>query len=102
MDVETLVYLLVFFVVSLYAVGLEYGERRWQFVQRYTWLTAVVGDGLILAFLRLLVALNCFSFDDFTLAVYVTVVAGIPILLRELIRHLSGQLRHEQEIRRGD
>jgi len=74
-------------------------ERRWQLVQRYTWLTVVVGDALILGFLGLLVTVERFELNDFWRAAGVTVLAGLPILFRELVRHLLHDLRHERQIR---
>lgn len=74
----------------VYAVVLEWAEERWGVVSDLTWLSVVVGVGMVLGFMAVVwweaavVALLCFG------------VAGVPIVVRSLV---NGQ-RRRGEVRR--
>lgn len=77
----------LFGVSVLYAVFLEWSERRFGFVSAYTWLTVVIGVGFTL------IGLAVASLEAALLALAVFVASGIPIIARSVIN----DLRERQE-----
>lgn len=65
-------------------------ERRWQLVSRYTWLSVVCGNGLVLAFLAALI-----PFDAWLIVVAAFAVASAPVLVRSLARQVAIERSNE-------
>ena len=76
--------LLVLFLVSvLYAIFLEWSERRFGFVSAYAWLTVVISVGYTL------IGLAVISLEVAILALLAFVATGIPIVVRSLCLDLA-------------
>jgi hypothetical protein len=91
---ETGLILVVLFMAScLYTVTLEWSERRWRFVSRMTWLSVVLGTGMVLAALYALL-----SWDAWLLVALAFIVAGLPVVGRSLLNDLARDLALESKI----
>lgn len=76
--------LLVLFLTSIiYAILLQWLERRWGFVSAYTWLTVVIGVGYTLCGLAFL------NWKAAALALLVFVVSSVPIIARSIINDMA-------------
>lgn len=76
--------LVVLFLTSiLYAIVLQWSERRWGFVTAYTWLTVVVGVGYTLLGLAVL------NWKASALAFGVFAVSSVPIIARSIINDMA-------------
>lgn len=76
--------LVVLFLASiLYAILLQWSERRWGFVSAYTWLTVVVGVAYTLGGLAFL------NWRAAVLALIVFSVSSVPIIARSIINDLA-------------
>lgn len=89
----------LFLVSVLYAIVLEYLERRWGVVTDYTWLSVVIGVGYTLGALALL------DWGAARLALMVFAVASVPIIIRSLVNDIMQRhelRRHLEERGNGD
>ena len=86
------------FVTSIiYAVLLQWSERRWGFVSAYTWLTVVIGVGYTLIGLAVL----CWQAAVLGLVVFAS--SCIPIITRSVILDLQERNeRMDYHERRGN
>ena len=69
----------------LYALFLEWSERRFGFVTAYTWLTVVIGVALTLG------GLAVASLEAALLALAAFVATGIPIVARSVVNDLRAR-----------
>lgn len=88
---------LLFLTSVLYAILLEWSERRFGFVSAYTWLTVVVGVAYTLGILALL------SWQASVLALVMFAVSGVPIVGRSIINDMvQRNERMDYHERRGN
>lgn len=71
------------FVVSiLYALALEWSERRWGFVSAYTWITVVIGVAYTL------IGVAVLSLEAAILCLVAFGVSSIPIIVRSIVNDM--------------
>ena len=83
----------LFLASTLYAVALEWAERRYSFTSDYTWLTVVIGVALTLAGLAVLDPRAA------GLALLLFVVTGIPMIGRAIIVDVRNRQRTREAYR---
>lgn len=87
-------------VTSIYAAILNVkGVREWYTPDR-TWITVVIGDGLILGALRVAVWAGEMSNAAWLLALTYTCVAGAPIIIWQQIRKFRRRQRAAKTLER--
>jgi hypothetical protein len=79
---------------ALYAVGLEFAERKWQLVSRKTWLSVVIGVVIILAWVALVL-----DFVTWCRVCFAFVACGSPVILRSVIRETIRERNLERAIK---
>ena len=90
---------LLFLTSVIYAIALEWSERRWGFVSAYTWLTVVIGVAYTLAGLALL------SWQASVVALVVFGASSLPIIARSIINDVvqrNERMDYHQKRGNGD
>lgn len=79
---------------TLYAVILEAVQQRWQLVARRTWITVVIGNALILAWLLVLL-----PFRQWLKVAAAFAAAGSPVVARSILHEILREMVAERRIR---
>jgi hypothetical protein len=87
-------------VTSLYAAVLNIKRIREWYTPDRTYVTVVIGDGLILAALACLVPAGVFTFWQWWIAFVYTLSAGIPIIIWQRLRKIQRQRRAAKALER--
>ncbi len=87
-------------VTIAYALVLNIRQVREWYTPDRTWVTVVIGDGLIIGALALTALVGAIGWDAWWIALLFTCVAGAPIIVWQLIRKLQRQRRAAQALER--
>ena len=87
-------------VASLYAAVLNIRAVREWYTPDRTWITVVIGDGLILGALLCLVPFGILALWQWWIACVYTVAAGVPIIIWQHIRAMQRKHRAAQALER--
>ena len=87
-------------VSSLYAAVLNIRAVREWYTPDRTWITVVIGDGLIIAALLCLVPSGVLSMAQWWIVLVYTFAAGVPIIIWQFIRAMQRKHRAAQALER--
>ena len=87
-------------VASAYAAILNIKAVRDWYTPDRTWLTVVIGDGLILGALLCLVPYGALSLWQWWIAFVYTLSAGVPIIIWQKLRKIQRQRRAAKALER--
>ncbi len=87
-------------VSTLYAVVLNIRTVREWYTPDRTWITVVIGDGLILAALLCLVPFGILAIAQWWIILIYTFAAGVPIIIWQQIRAMQRKHRAAQALER--